>query len=302
MNPRETERRKSVRNRNAKPQPVRVFLEEGQGAIQVVDANLVDMGADGLGIECNQPLPADLVVHLEGRENVWARVCWCRQLENGLYRAGLAVDANKSGNSRAEDSADYYDLLQLSPKAEPETIHRVFRMLTQRYHPDNGETGNAELFRQLVDAYRVLSDPEKRASYDVHRRTARTVQWRIFDRYEASRGVEAERRKREGILALLYTKRLNQPDQPAVSLRELEDILDCPREHLEFGLWYLRESGCISRADNARYFITAKGVDQAETSGAWVPSKDRLLTSGRGDVTAASSERPRPPCSAAPHP
>src|SRR4051812_13398865 len=37
---------------------------------------------------------------------------------------------------------DYYELLQISPNAEPETIHRVYKMLAQRYHPDNPETGD----------------------------------------------------------------------------------------------------------------------------------------------------------------
>ena len=37
---------------------------------------------------------------------------------------------------------DYYELLQISPNAEPETIHRVYRLLAQRFHPDNGQTGD----------------------------------------------------------------------------------------------------------------------------------------------------------------
>ena len=51
------------------------------------------------------------------------------------------------------EQVDYYELLQISPNAEPETIHRVYRLLAQRYHPDNRETGNAQKFRQLHDAY-----------------------------------------------------------------------------------------------------------------------------------------------------
>ena len=62
---------------------------------------------------------------------------------------------------------DYYELLQVSPNAEPETIHRVYRLFAQRVHPDNLETGNEAKFRALQDAYSVLSDPEKRAEYDL---------------------------------------------------------------------------------------------------------------------------------------
>ena len=61
---------------------------------------------------------------------------------------------------------DYYELLQVSDAAEPETLNRVYRMLAQRYHPDNRETGNEARFRAITEAYQVLSTPEKRAQYD----------------------------------------------------------------------------------------------------------------------------------------
>jgi DnaJ-class molecular chaperone len=63
--------------------------------------------------------------------------------------------------------AEYYEILQVSSKAEPDTIHRVYRLLAQRFHPDNQESGDSERFRLLRDAYDVLSDPEKRAQYDI---------------------------------------------------------------------------------------------------------------------------------------
>ena len=52
----------------------------------------------------------------------------------------------------AETTTDYYELLQISPNAEPETIHRVYRLLAQRFHPDNKETGDARRFRTIHDA------------------------------------------------------------------------------------------------------------------------------------------------------
>jgi len=66
-----------------------------------------------------------------------------------------------------EIGVNHYEVLQVSPSAEPEMIHRVYRMLAQRYHPDNSETGDEGRFRTITDAYAVLSDPEKRARYDV---------------------------------------------------------------------------------------------------------------------------------------
>src|SRR6185436_8362987 len=64
-------------------------------------------------------------------------------------------------------TADYYEILQISPNAQPETVHRVYRLLAQRLHPDNGETGNATQFLLLSEAYQVIGDAEKRATYDV---------------------------------------------------------------------------------------------------------------------------------------
>ncbi len=160
---------------------------------------------------------------------------------------------------------DYYEALQISPSAEPETVHRVYRILAQRYHPDNPDTGDAETFRNILEAYRVLSDPERRAAYDVEHRAARRLTWNIFDQTNAAQGVDAERAKRCGVLSLLYRKRMAQPDQPHMSMKEFEDLLGVPREHLEFTLWYLKEGQFVVRTDNGRHSITLKGVDLAES-------------------------------------
>jgi preprotein translocase subunit Sec63 len=61
---------------------------------------------------------------------------------------------------------DYYEFLQISPNADAETVHRVYRYLAARLHPDNPTTGDAEMFRLLKSAYDVLSDPARRSDYD----------------------------------------------------------------------------------------------------------------------------------------
>lgn len=167
---------------------------------------------------------------------------------------------------RTDEFVDYYEVLQISPNAQPETVHRVYRMLAQTYHPDNQETGDTDAFNSILEAYRVLSDPERRAAYDVEHRTTAGLRWRIFDQPASAQGIEAEKRKRQGILSLLYTKRLHEPHKPALGLVEFEQLLGCPREHLELSLWYLRESGRIQRSDNGRYTLTAKGLETLEES------------------------------------
>jgi DnaJ-class molecular chaperone len=60
----------------------------------------------------------------------------------------------------ANGDADYYEVLQVSDTAEPETINRVYRIFAQRYHPDNRETGNEARFRGLP---RALQSGETRS-------------------------------------------------------------------------------------------------------------------------------------------
>jgi len=65
-----------------------------------------------------------------------------------------------------QTAINYYDLLQINPQAEIETIERVYRILASRYHPDNLQTGDEERFKVLNEAYQILRDPVKRKEYD----------------------------------------------------------------------------------------------------------------------------------------
>ena len=184
-------------------------------------------------------------------------------------------------DSQVPEDVDFYEALELSPNAGPDTIHRVYRLLALRYHPDNKETGDEESFKRVLRAYRVLSDPEKRAAYDVRWHASRKLQWQIFVPEDGAPKIAVEKRKRRSILALLYTKRVNAPRQPTMTIHELEDLLGCPRDHLEVGLWYLKQRGWVERGDNGRYEITVEGFEEAENHGVWPVPKDRLLTPGR---------------------
>ena len=57
-----------------------------------------------------------------------------------------------------------YDLLEVSPKASPETITAAWKSLSKKHHPDNG--GSAETMKTINHAHDVLSDPIKRKAYD----------------------------------------------------------------------------------------------------------------------------------------
>src|SRR5260370_5657370 len=69
-------------------------------------------------------------------------------------------------NTNKEQSVPqkYYERLGISPKANPDEIHRAFRELAAKHHPDHG--GDTAIFQSLSEAFSVLKDPEKRAMYD----------------------------------------------------------------------------------------------------------------------------------------
>jgi hypothetical protein len=268
--PHNTERRKKPRqHNNGHAAAIWVTLRNSGASPAEVRARVIDVSDGGVHIETPVPIEKYAEVLLDGAEigfkdgKVSARVVRCSQTANGRYSVGLMYTSPEPAK-KIDAVPDYYEVLQVHAKADPETIHRVYRLLAQRFHPDNAETGNADTFRGILNAYKVLSDPETRAAYDVNLQEYRQVRWRLFDKTESATGKHAEKHKRHGVLDLLYTARMNQPAQPSLTLHDLEDLLGCPREHLEFSLWYLKENALLTRTDNGRYSITAKGVDRLE--------------------------------------
>src|SRR5687767_6892956 len=62
---------------------------------------------------------------------------------------------------------DYYELLGVARDAGVEDIKKAYRKLALQYHPDrNKEPGAEERFKEISEAYAVLSDAEKRKTYD----------------------------------------------------------------------------------------------------------------------------------------
>jgi hypothetical protein len=173
---------------------------------------------------------------------------------------------------------DHYEVLQLSPNADQETIDRVYRTLVKRYHPDNRETGNAEKFRQVVKAHRVLSDPEGRAAYDVHYDENRALVLKIFKDASQPDGYDGDRRILEGVLSLLYISRRRDPTRSGMGIVQLEQMLGCPAEHLAFHMWYLREKGWVERLENGLLAITVSGVDRVMEQKNLSLRRDRLIS------------------------
>ncbi len=65
---------------------------------------------------------------------------------------------------------DYYEILGVSKGASKDEIKKAFHKLAHKYHPDKG-TGDADKFKEVSEAYSILSDDKKRAEYDSYGRT-----------------------------------------------------------------------------------------------------------------------------------
>ncbi len=64
---------------------------------------------------------------------------------------------------------DYYEILEISRNASAEEVKKAFRKKAREYHPDVNKDPNAEgIFKEMGEAYEVLSDPQKRQVYDAY--------------------------------------------------------------------------------------------------------------------------------------
>lgn len=192
----------------------------------------------------------------------------------------------------ATQLVDLYEILQVSPRADRDTIERVFRHLAKRYHPDNQDSGDADTFGRIAEAYRVLSDPEQRARYDITYEQVKAVQWRIFDQETTRSEITADARTRKAILALTYATRRNDCANPGIGLVELERMLGCPESLMAFHIWYLREQGLIQRDHSGRFAITAAGVSHVLESGGPAKPNAYRLSAGepRGEPAVSTWE------------
>ena len=62
--------------------------------------------------------------------------------------------------------SDFYEILGVPRDVSEKDLKSAYKKLARKYHPDNKETGNEDMFKKISEAYMVLSDPQKKASYD----------------------------------------------------------------------------------------------------------------------------------------
>lgn len=182
---------------------------------------------------------------------------------------------------------DYYEVLQLSPRASAETVDRVYRLLLKRYHPDNLASGDLDRFTSVREAYDVLSDPERRTSYDLKYDEVQGMQWKIFDQESAKDGREEDRRIFDAVLSLLYVERRRNPKSGGLGAILMERLLGVPEQHLEFPLWYMKQHRWIEILDNGQVAITVAGIDKLVDRDLAI-RQDRMLPESAGPTQPRS--------------
>jgi hypothetical protein len=244
-----------------------LYWEDEAGEVHSIRPLARDVTTSGMCLESDTPLEPGTQVYLDVRTYgvpVEGVIRYCDEVEAGFR---LDVEFSTFTQAPVEEfpkDVDYYEVLQLSPKAEMETIHRVYRIMAARFHPDNPESGDQERFLQLSEAYRVLSDPDRRAQFDALRGGKPQRPLPVFQAKAFVDDKEGEANRRLGVLCLLYSKRRRDCEHPAVGLLELEELMSIPREYLEFTLWYLKQKRYVETSEGADFCLTATGVDYVE--------------------------------------
>lgn len=269
-----------------------ISWQDANGFTRSAQVEGVDFTPSGIGIRSPVAIQAGCSLYIQGRDgkpagNSTVRHCYPAGDD---FVVGLELDeeTKKTNLAPATEVRDYYSFLQISPRAEPETIHRVYRFLATRFHPDNPETGDPERFLLLKGAYEILSDPKQRAAYDATLQDRELKPVAAFGAIDFLDGIEGEVNRRLAVLSILYHRRRVNTDHPHVSLAELEMTMGFPREYLDFTTWYLKGKKLITREDNSDFALTALGVDYIEANYSTTPMLRKLLAG----VGSADAEEP----------
>jgi hypothetical protein len=101
-----------------------------------------------------------------------------------------------------------------------------------------------------MEAHETLRNPEKRAQYDIQHKNRSSFRWKLAEEASDGKGIERDVDIQNRLLSILYAKRRQNVRDPGIGDFELERLLGCPAEHLEFHLWYQREKGLDSQNRN----------------------------------------------------
>lgn len=160
---------------------------------------------------------------------------------------------------------DYYNVLKVNPDCDARILELAYHYFAKMYHPDNLATADPGKFGEVVEAYRVLRDPAKRAEYD--RTYARnnggpTYQFPVESDLAVDEKTAADDADTHAkILLALYKRRREHASDAGVIGWFLQEMLGCSEEHFEFHVWYLKSKGFIEVTEQGTIAVTVQGVD-----------------------------------------
>ena len=167
--------------------------------------------------------------------------------------------------SDGQPFVDYYDILQVNPNCDAKILEAAYHYLAKMHHPDHTGTPDITKFNEVIEAYRVLRDPDKRAEYD--------LLYGANDRHEGfafPSGNEGEIDEKDAlddaqdharILLFLYKRRREHAQNAGVAGFYVQEMLNCPDDRFEFHVWYLKAKGFIVISEQGTLAITVEGVD-----------------------------------------
>jgi len=160
---------------------------------------------------------------------------------------------------------DYYAVLQVNPACDSKILEKAYRHFAHMYHPDHPDTADVDKFQEILGAYRLLRDPERRTEYDKVYKTHKgdSLEYpQVSDdiRIDAESAlIDAE--MHEKILYYLYKRRREHPEDPGVMSYYLQQMLKCGDDSFDFHVWYLKSKQLIQRTEAGTLAITIEGVD-----------------------------------------
>jgi curved DNA-binding protein len=161
--------------------------------------------------------------------------------------------------------ADYYNILQVSPNCDAKTLESAYRDQSKKYHPDRSGAAYTTRFNEVIEAYRVLRNPGRRAEYNLlyaQNTSQDSLKFRLNNDVEFDvKSAVDDADDHDKILLFLYKKRRERAQNAGVAAFYLQDMLNCSDEHFEFHQWYLKEKGFIAVTEQGTLAITIKGVD-----------------------------------------
>ncbi|AKM11012.1 J domain-containing protein [Croceicoccus naphthovorans] len=160
---------------------------------------------------------------------------------------------------------DFYSVLKVNPDCDARILELAYHYFAKMYHPDNAETADPDRFNDVMEAYRTLRDPEKRAEYDrtygfkTSRPAFQIPPQSDFAINEDTAAGDAEAHAK--ILLYLYKRRREHSDDPGVIGWFVQEMLGCSEDEFQFHLWYLKNKRFIEVTEQGTIAVTIDGVD-----------------------------------------